>query len=143
VLGKWIINGTIPNPVDMGTIGCNGVGGFKYALQDNYQDPQLQKCGIITCEIVHERSHITDVEAAAPNICVNQPPDAQIGYSTNEEAVASELKAWLAHLDCLQGKRGSKNGAGIPCLAECETVLDDTIEQMNTGIAKLRNGILP
>jgi RHS repeat-associated protein len=98
MLGLWKLGGPLPSNFPHNTIVCGKDG--KVELRMAYFG-NLPSC-IRSCTVEHEQSHKDDVLASNPNICVGARPGTQILYSSREEEVASERKACLVQLQCLQ-----------------------------------------
>jgi RHS repeat-associated protein len=138
MLGKYVIsNDSFPNSAR-----CDGKGGFKTVIQEDLSSIDVA-CGIPTCVRMHERSHVADVEAVSPGLCVNQPVDATVGYSSNAEAIESEKRAYWAELGCYLSKRFPTSGTGVGCSTDCKTALDNAIRDTEQALRLLMSGVLP
>lgn len=111
-LGLW---GIAPPDANINTITCDGSGGITPQIVN--KNPKRFKC-VGDCTREHEESHAEDALAAAPDICKGQPRGVIVGFTSDQERVASEHKAFYRSLECL-GRLLAGSGLGC-CTDEIE-----------------------
>jgi hypothetical protein len=102
--GLWKNTG-VPSDPSKNTIVCNGKGGVRVQLSNDFDElPDFRKC-LANCTQKHEESHAREVLKTNPKICRGSVDGIQIGFSNNKEQAASEIAAYNVELHCFKQQK--------------------------------------
>lgn len=85
---------------------CDGHGGLRVHLQV-FPDAKRQEC-LSTCITEHERSHIRQLQALAPDVCAGKADNVMPKSKSPDFIKAGEVRAYSVEVNCLE-EQAKKN----------------------------------